>query len=417
MENVNEIVHKFPCAGQDNSQAFMDQPVRPILEGADYARTTIKALNVRAMDPASGSLRGASRPGLTRYIPSQVNGSGLIQDLDVVVWTSPAALGSGGGGYQPYPIDKTMAFTMQVGYVSTSSGFQVVVRLVESTPKARTSSLTQSLGILNPVTSPLADFLNANNGYQVEISVQDQNGNVVQVNGVNAITQPLRMNSMEAVTYLGIAPTSLNWTQTYLTNPGTPIFTVTVTLLDSSGSQVPNLNSAGNPSGGNVQQQFPVPPTIYQMNFMVMYVAKPIATNSGPPIVAYAAFRSLDAFVYVFPILANAFLASFWSTSKTIGLLGWGGGNYNFYGSNTQAYTGIRNILSGATVIQGGVYMSSGMSPLSIGGASLALQPENPTNGTAFDFNVGVYGAYFSSVTTQAELYDAIAAFAPTVGF
>jgi hypothetical protein len=171
MENVNDVTHKFPLAGQDTSQAFMDQPVRPILQGADYARTTIKAVNVRAMDPATGSLRGASRPGLTQYVPSQVNGSGLIQDLDVVVWTSPAALGSDGGGYQPYPIDKTMAFTMLVGYGLTSSGFQVVVRLVESTPKARTSTLTPNLGILNPVSSPLADFPNANNGYQVKISL------------------------------------------------------------------------------------------------------------------------------------------------------------------------------------------------------------------------------------------------------
>jgi hypothetical protein len=259
MENVNEVVHKFPLAGQDTSQAFQDQPVRPILQGADYARTTIKALNVRAMDPVSGSLRGASRPGLSKYIPAQANGFGLIQDLDVVVWSTPGATGSaagGGGGFQPQPTLKTTSFTMQVGYVWTSSGFQVVVRLAESAPLARTSSLTANLNILNPPVPPFADFPNANQGYQVGISVQDQNGNVVQINGVNAITQPLRMNSTGAVTYLGLAPTTANWTQIYATNPGTTTYTVTVALLDSSGHAVQNLNGGGNPSGGNVQQQF-----------------------------------------------------------------------------------------------------------------------------------------------------------------
>ena len=143
MENVNEIVHKvFPCA-RPGHLAGVPGPAN----AADPPGSRLRSYDDQGAERAGHGPRqrisagGVEAAELTQYVPSQVNGSGLIQDLDVVVWTSPAAAqGSGGGGYQPYPIDKTMAFTMQVGYVWTSSGFQVVVRLVESTPKARTST-------------------------------------------------------------------------------------------------------------------------------------------------------------------------------------------------------------------------------------------------------------------------------------
>lgn len=255
MENVKDVTHHFPFAGTDQSQGFQDQPVKPILQGSDYARTTIQGINVRGLDPVSGSLRGASRTGIVQYIPSQPFGFGLIQDLDVVVWTSPAATGSG-GGFQPPPTNPTLSFTFEVGYVWTMSGFNLVIRMVESTPLARTSTLTPSLNILGPVSSPLSDFPNANQGYQARITVVDQNGQAVQINGSSAVTQTLRMNTNGSVNYLGLAQTAMNWSQSYASDPGATAYVVTVALLDSGGNAIPNLNAGGNPSGGNVQVQF-----------------------------------------------------------------------------------------------------------------------------------------------------------------
>lgn len=76
----------FPLKGIDLSQAFgMQQP-----------GTTPVGLNVRAYEPTSQRARGGQRPGLLKYIPSQVNGSNLIQELNSVVGSGFNAPGTSG---------------------------------------------------------------------------------------------------------------------------------------------------------------------------------------------------------------------------------------------------------------------------------------------------------------------------------
>lgn len=88
---------KFPFAGIDRQGGFDQQPNKPIPLDESYARTTYLGKNVRAVDPATDRVRGASRPGLSKYIPATVSGlAGFpVQHLNVIVDPqTPATLGS-----------------------------------------------------------------------------------------------------------------------------------------------------------------------------------------------------------------------------------------------------------------------------------------------------------------------------------
>ncbi len=75
---------RFPLKGVDVSQGFgMQQP-----------GTTPIGQNVRAYDTLTLRARGGSRPGLTRYINAQVNGTNVIQELNYVVGVGYVAPGS-----------------------------------------------------------------------------------------------------------------------------------------------------------------------------------------------------------------------------------------------------------------------------------------------------------------------------------
>ncbi len=75
----------FPEKGLDVSAPLPEQP-----EG-----TTPEAVNVRLCDPLTSRDRGGSRPGLAKYIDAQVNGTGLIQHLNIIVSVQGEALGWG----------------------------------------------------------------------------------------------------------------------------------------------------------------------------------------------------------------------------------------------------------------------------------------------------------------------------------
>lgn len=79
----NFIDAEFPIFGIDQSDAFSDQ--RP--------QTTATGVNVVGFEPSSGRARGGSRPGLTRFIDSQLTGP--IQMLNIVISTSADALAAG----------------------------------------------------------------------------------------------------------------------------------------------------------------------------------------------------------------------------------------------------------------------------------------------------------------------------------
>lgn len=85
----------FPAAGLDLSLAYSKQPNRPVHTMAlqpgqrypttIYARTTRVGNNVRGYEPGSGRKRGGQRPGLSKYLPQQLVGGGLVQELAVIV--------------------------------------------------------------------------------------------------------------------------------------------------------------------------------------------------------------------------------------------------------------------------------------------------------------------------------------------
>lgn len=105
---------KFPTKGIDLSQGFgMQQP-----------GTTPSGVNVRAFEPGTQRARGGSRPGLKRYINEQVNGTNLIQDLNVVVgvgYTPPGSTGT------PISVPQVSVGAVSAGTTSLSSSFSSAV--------------------------------------------------------------------------------------------------------------------------------------------------------------------------------------------------------------------------------------------------------------------------------------------------
>lgn len=84
----------FPRAGVDLSMGFGKQPIRQLPDGT-YVKTTPLGINVRTFEPTTNRARGATRPGLSKYISAQVNGANLIQLLDVLVGTGYTNPGGG----------------------------------------------------------------------------------------------------------------------------------------------------------------------------------------------------------------------------------------------------------------------------------------------------------------------------------
>lgn len=75
----------FPKCGVDRSAGFGKQPARQIL-GGEYARTTYLGQNVRAFGPDTLRVRGAARPGLSKWIaPTVTGGTWIVQGLSALV--------------------------------------------------------------------------------------------------------------------------------------------------------------------------------------------------------------------------------------------------------------------------------------------------------------------------------------------
>jgi hypothetical protein len=68
----NFINVPFPVLGEDLTMGYNEQ----------RAQTTPLAQNVRSYEPSTERNRGGSRPGLYKWIATQVNGANLIQDLN-----------------------------------------------------------------------------------------------------------------------------------------------------------------------------------------------------------------------------------------------------------------------------------------------------------------------------------------------
>lgn len=86
MPAVNLDVHA-PLAGLDVSAQVCRQPARDI-GGGQYARTTARAVNVRAFDGRTNKLRGGARAGLTKLTADRVAGvEWVVQELTTIVGT------------------------------------------------------------------------------------------------------------------------------------------------------------------------------------------------------------------------------------------------------------------------------------------------------------------------------------------
>lgn len=79
---------QFPFAGVDLSGSY----------GAQRKNTTPIGTNVRAIDPASGRLRGGQRPGIMKHINSTINSTNNVQNLEIVTSTGYV---SGGTSFIP----------------------------------------------------------------------------------------------------------------------------------------------------------------------------------------------------------------------------------------------------------------------------------------------------------------------------
>lgn len=125
----------FPGAGIDVSAPYGRQPVRPLPNGG-HARTTPSATNVRHYEPTTNRARGAQRHGLAKYINAQVNGTALIQGLNVV---SGVGYSAPGGGVQ----------TSQSGRVVTLCAFSGGTMKVADAGATTWTSVTGGTGCVN----------------------------------------------------------------------------------------------------------------------------------------------------------------------------------------------------------------------------------------------------------------------------
>ncbi len=92
LEDFRYLDWHFPAAGIDLSSAFWKQPNRDI-GGGKYARTCAVGVNVRGYEAQTDRVRGGSRAGLVKYIPTPLVASWVVQHLNTIVWTNNAAVG------------------------------------------------------------------------------------------------------------------------------------------------------------------------------------------------------------------------------------------------------------------------------------------------------------------------------------
>lgn len=130
----------FPTKGLDLSGPF----------GQQAPQTCPVGVNVRAYDVFEQRARGGSRPGLSRYVNDQVNGTALIQGLGCVVGVGYSAPGgtssvayvqSRGNNYGNSSSPQTLAYTSNV-----TAGNLLVVISAQGTDTSATVTVTDSLG-------------------------------------------------------------------------------------------------------------------------------------------------------------------------------------------------------------------------------------------------------------------------------
>lgn len=132
---------RFPLAGIDQTFGFGRQPTSKTI--LDYARTTIKAVNVRAFEPGTGRGRGGQRPGLSDYISGPVSTNGKhVQELQAITttWFFPADGGSG-GGLGPIPGSDAKLPVYAINGVTVSSGSRIVWSVPDSNEDVKTYSV------------------------------------------------------------------------------------------------------------------------------------------------------------------------------------------------------------------------------------------------------------------------------------
>lgn len=91
-KNDQEIVIHFPLCGLSTIAGLDRQPIQKTQAGT-YAQTCPVGVNVRGYDAGQDRSRGGSRPGTTKYIPTQPNGTWIVQDLNVIVFMSAGSVG------------------------------------------------------------------------------------------------------------------------------------------------------------------------------------------------------------------------------------------------------------------------------------------------------------------------------------
>ncbi len=150
-EKANYLDMPFPLDGIDLSMGYSMQK----------GGTTPIGQNVRGYEPLTNRSRGGSRPGLAKYVQSQVNGNAAIQELSVVVgvgYTPPGAIGA--------PIQTS------VGTVASSTAVSSTFANAVATANAVIVLVTSELRLPTSVTD------SAGNAYTLAKSGTQTNENV-----------------------------------------------------------------------------------------------------------------------------------------------------------------------------------------------------------------------------------------------
>jgi hypothetical protein len=144
----------FPKAGIDRAGAFGRQPARQLPGTGEHARTTTDALNVRALDPGGTRSRGGSRPGLSRYVRTRINGSTrwVVQDLNSIVGTAFTAPGGGAMSQDSLSGRVVLLVAVSNGVVKTASpgdtAWTAVTNNTGSTPALNNTGILFSTACL-----------------------------------------------------------------------------------------------------------------------------------------------------------------------------------------------------------------------------------------------------------------------------
>src|SRR3990167_4563950 len=116
MGNAKQIPLALPAGGVSEHGSYHKQ----WMDGEIRLPTSVDALNVRSWDHTTGRMRGASRPGISKFVAAQLSGTNDIQHINHVAYSVAESTSQS--------LRTIAAFAVSQGTVKkfTSAGFTAV---------------------------------------------------------------------------------------------------------------------------------------------------------------------------------------------------------------------------------------------------------------------------------------------------